>query len=56
MPGRISIFAKIGYNRWLGSWKAWRPERPDSFCNSAESGLGFFSFFRKLKKDPENPV
>jgi hypothetical protein len=23
---------------------------------SAESGLGFFSFLRKLKKDPEDPV
>jgi hypothetical protein len=30
-----------------------------AFLNSAESGLGFFSFLRKLKKDPEdlvNPV
>jgi hypothetical protein len=43
---------------WLGSQEAGMPgcKKAQLLILSAESGLGFFSFLRKLKKDPEDPV
>jgi hypothetical protein len=43
---------------WLGSQEAGMPgcKKAQLLILSAESGLGFFSFLRKLKKDPKDPV
>jgi hypothetical protein len=48
--------SKVGFSGQGMGWLGFQEVGEPIFLNSAKSGVGFFRFLRKLKKDPENPV